>query len=171
MTFEIQHIPLAQARAANAILGFRGEHQYLSNFWYVPVEMYGITFPTIEHAFAAAKIDPKDPRNGSDPYSKMRKIAAMKTPQEAKYAGGPRGWVAMREDWDTIKADLILELLRRKFKHPELRAKLLATGDRDIYELNTHGDKIWGVLEKDGVMTGRSMLGILLMKLRAELRA
>lgn len=172
MNFDIKNIVIAEAAAKNAIVGFYGEYRFLSNFWYTPVKMYGITFPTVEHAFAAAKIDPTDGRNGPDPYQKMRDIAAMKKPQDAKRAGGRRGIVVMREDWDTVKEDLVLELIRRKFANPVLREKLLATGDRDLYEFNTHGDDIWGLLEKTpGVMTGRSMLGEMLMFIRAEIRA
>jgi predicted NAD-dependent protein-ADP-ribosyltransferase YbiA (DUF1768 family) len=34
---------------------FAGDYRWLSNFWYVDVEYEGVTYPTTEHAFQAAK--------------------------------------------------------------------------------------------------------------------
>ena len=93
---------------------------------------------------------------------------------DAKRLGRRRIWNAkpfMRSDWDSIKDNLIRVLIQRKFKDPALRAKLLATGDVDLFELNTWGDKIWGVVEKNGDLLGHNMLGQLLMQVRAEIRA
>lgn len=186
MDFSMKTLERGPLEAQNAILGFDGPTRFLSNFASSPVVMFGITFPTVEHAFAAAKLDP----NGgvftrAEVMAEMRRIATLPSPGEAKRAGRRRSWdgsqpdaVAtgperpfLRPDWDSVKEELILELIRRKFTHPVLRAKLLATGDALLFELNTWGDRIWGVTEKDGVLSGRNMLGEMLMAVRAEIRA
>ena len=60
------------------------------------------------------------------------------------------------------------KVLEYKFENPELRAKLLDTGDRELIEANTWHDTYWGVDKWSG--KGHNMLGKLLMKLRDELR-
>jgi ribA/ribD-fused uncharacterized protein len=58
--------------------------------------------------------------------------------------------------------------VRRKFEtHADIRAELLSTGDEILVE-NAPGDFYWGC-GADG--SGRNMLGIILMEVRAELRA
>ncbi len=169
MDLNMKRVSKAEVLAQNAIIDFDREFRFLSNFGAGPVTMYGIEFKTVEHAFAAAKIDPKDPRGHKvDPYTQMRTIAGKGTPGEAKKAGRR---VQMREDWDDIKPQLVLELVRRKFADPILAKKLLATGERPLYEGNTWGDRIWGVVEKNGILEGRNLLGEILMTVRAELRA
>ena len=68
----------------------------------------------------------------------------------------------MVENWDEIKADIMLKGLRAKFKNPELRKKLLATGNLPLHE-NSPTDMYWGIKGKD-------MLGKLIMKVREEIR-
>jgi predicted NAD-dependent protein-ADP-ribosyltransferase YbiA (DUF1768 family) len=60
----------------------------------------------------------------------------------------------------------MLDALRDKFSDPELRAKLLATGDEFLVEGNHWGDTYWGVCNGKG----RNMLGSLLMKVREEIK-
>lgn len=55
-----------------------------------------------------------------------------------------------RPDWEDVKVDIMLGLLRQKFQHPELGAKLLATGDAYLVEGNTWGDTFWGVFNGKG---------------------
>jgi len=56
--------------------------------------------------------------------------------------------------------------MRQKFKQPELKAKLLATGDAELIEGNHWGDIVWGVCRGKG----ENRLGKILMKVREELR-
>ena len=59
-------------------------------------------------------------------------------------------------------------LLAQKFRLGQpLGLRLIATGDAELVEGNTWGDRYWGVV--DGV--GENRLGELLMDRRAELRA
>ncbi len=137
------------------IAEFQGEYRFLSNFWPATVEFEGLTYPTVEHAYQSAKtLDT----------SERKRIAAMKTPEEAKRAGRA---LKQREDWEKVKFDVMETCVRYKFAHhDDLRAKLLATGDAELIEGNNWGDKIWG--QVDGV--GENRLGKILMKVRDDLR-
>ena len=55
--------------------------------------------------------------------------------------------------------------LRYKFSNPDLKEKLLATGNEELVEGNWWGDQYWGIC--DGI--GKNKLGKLLMKVRKEL--
>lgn len=177
MDFSQKAYARADLEAQGAIFEFRGKNFFLSNFFDSVVEMYGIRFPTVEHAFAAAKLDPNGGVHDRDAVLKeMRSIAQEPTPSKAKGRGRRRtfnGKPFLRDGWDEgVKDKLILELLRRKFADPMLRSWLLATGDALLVEGNEHRDRIWGmVMDADGIYRGRNMLGEMLMYLRSELRA
>jgi len=136
------------------ILSFDGEFAFLSNFSPSLLEYEGLTYPTLEHAFQAAKsLDP----------ARRIEIAELPTPGLAKRAGRK---VACRSDWDAVRVEVMRELLRIKFAPGSpLAAQLLATGDRRLVEGNWWNDRFWGVCR--GV--GRNMLGELLMQIRADL--
>ena len=139
---------------------FDGKYAYLSNFFPSPFEVDGITFPSVEHWFQAYKT--------TDP-AEFKAIATAETPGKSKRMG--RG-CKLRPDWEEVKTDVMLGGLRHKFENPELRAKLLATGDEELMEGNTWHDNTWGncVCQKCQNIPGRNMLGMLLMELRTEIR-
>ena len=65
-----------------------------------------------------------------------------------------------------MKIDIMRQVLKSKFtQNPELKAKLIATGDAELIEGNNWNDRFWGVCR--GV--GQNHLGKLLMEVRAEL--
>lgn len=147
------------------IIRFMGKNRFLSNFYPCIIGYEGTLFPSVEHAFQAAKTLDKPTRVA---------IAALPTAGHAK-RGGRR--VLLRPDWEKVKIDIMEELLRLKFKRPGLRVALLNTGDAELIEGNTWGDKFWGVdiriLEQrrgDGASAGLNMLGKLLMEERKRLR-
>jgi len=128
---------------------FRGEYFFLSNFF--PVEVFGQR--SVEHVYAAAKTLDAGWR---------KRILACDTPGQAKRLARK---APLREGWDAMKEDVMYKCLLYKFRHPELKAKLLATNDIEIVEENNWGDRYWGVC--DGV--GENRLGKLLMRVRDEL--
>ena len=139
---------------------FEGKYAFLSNFDHSPFTVDGVTFPTVEHWFQAFKtLDPIE----------FREVAAADTPGRAKRMGRH---VELRPDWEEIKTDVMMTGLRHKFAIPELRAKLLATGDEELMEGNTWHDNTWGhcVCQKCQNTPGRNMLGMLLMELRNEIK-
>ena len=149
-----------QKRDGDAIKEFEGEYAFLSNFYYAPVCYKGINYPTNEHYFQAMKTVDVELR---------KKIAAASTPGEAKRLGRH---VPLRPHWEDIKEKVMLSGLELKFTtHPDLREKLLATGQRDLVEGNYWHDNEWGncTCEKCKNQNGKNKLGICLMKVRAEL--
>ena len=58
-------------------------------------------------------------------------------------------------------------ICRAKFtQNPDLLKKLLDTGDAELVEGNTWGDKVWGVCNDEG----ENRLGKILMRIRSEIR-
>jgi ribA/ribD-fused uncharacterized protein len=132
---------------------FKGENRFLSNFWPAEVMLDGMLFPTVEHAYVAAKtLDPE----------KRAEIRLVNTAGQVKRLGRT---LDLRTDWDKVKLTIMEDLVRQKFQHPELAALLLATGDQELVEGNTWGDTFWGVCFD----VGCNHLGLILMKVRDEL--
>lgn len=131
---------------------FKGEYEFLSNFYPATVSYEGTVYPSVEHAFQAAKtLDPQ-----------MRLKIRLSNAAGAKKLGRQ---LDLRSDWETIKVDVMRELLKAKFSDPELRAKLKATGKEPLVEGNWWGDTFWGVCRD----RGENHLGVLLMEIRDSL--
>jgi ribA/ribD-fused uncharacterized protein len=141
---------------ATMILEFRGEYAFLSNFYPSEVSLDGIVYPTVEHAYQAAKtLNPTE----------REMILKLETPGRAKRAGMK---VFLREDWEDIKISVMTKLVRQKFtNHGILRDKLLKTNGLVLLEGNNWGDEFWGVNLRD--YDGHNHLGNILMKVRKEL--
>ena len=149
---------ISESSTPEPIPSFYGEFAFLSNFYPSPLTVDGIAFPTVEHAFQAAKTN--------DPETK-RQIAAKDTPGKAKRAGGKRGIVRdFDPNWETRKVDVMLSLVQQKFQDPQLREMLLQTGDRPLIEGNVWNDTFWGVCRGKGA----NNLGKILEQIRNELR-
>lgn len=147
-------------RLGAVIDSFTGPWAFLSNFYElrVPLRMSGIEFPTVEHAFQAAKTLDEEAR---------ARIAAAPTPARAKYLGRS---VGLRHDWEQIKLEVMESCVRAKFTNDEwLRLRLIATGGRELLEGNTWGDQFWGVDAR--THAGFNHLGRILMKVRGEINA
>jgi ribA/ribD-fused uncharacterized protein len=144
-----------------SISSFRGEYGFLSNFYSAPVKMYGIEYPTVEHAFVAAKtLDLKE----------RAWVRNCKTPADAKRLGRK---LTLRRDWNTFRLQAMYELVKRKFTdHEWLRKKLLATGNMEIREGNRWHDNFWGncTCPRCCGDRGQNHLGRILMQVRRELR-
>lgn len=152
------------------ITAFKGNYDFLSNFHPATVEMDGVEYPTVEHAFQAAKFLPEMvwSKVQGKPLLWREKIRQAPTPSEAKRFGrrGP-----LREGWDDMRVEVMLELVRWKFgAHEELQGKLLATGERELMEGNTWDDTFWGCVKVGERWVGENWLGLLLMQVRAELK-
>jgi ribA/ribD-fused uncharacterized protein len=160
---------LEEMQDRGAVLGFRGRHRFLSNFWEAEVEAYRLRFPSVEHAYVAAKIHPGDDApSRAAAREKMLEIARTPSPGAVKRLGRA---LSLRPDWEEVKLGFMTELVRRKFEgHPDLAQMLIDTGDVPIVELNRHGDTIWGmVMSGADDMIGRNMLGEILEARRAAL--
>ena len=133
---------------------FTGPYRFLSNFWLYAVAWEGVVFPTLEHAYQWTKQETDAGRAA---------VLAAATPGEAKRAGRAH---PVRFDWEFVKDDVMLDLLWIKFRDPYLADWLLGTGSAELVEGNAWGDTYWGVC--GGV--GENKLGLLLMRVRDELR-
>lgn len=137
----------------DVIASFTGEYYFLSNFFVAPVVYQGVRFENNEAAFQAAKCP-----------ERMREFCKL-NPQSAKRLGRS---VLLRPDWEEIKYDVMYQVCKAKFQqNPDLGQKLLKTGNAELIEGNTWGDRIWGVCK--GI--GENNLGKTLMRVRDELRS
>lgn len=142
------------------ITEFKNGFRWLSNFYLAEVEFEGKRYASSEHAYQAAKtLDLKKREELQMGFG----LELAHNPGKAKHWGRR---VAMRPDWDDVRVSVMKTILRDKFtRHPDLRQKLLETGDRELVEGNTWGDRFWGVC--NGV--GENNLGKVLMEIRVEL--
>ena len=133
---------------------FDGRYSFLSNFYRSPVTLDGLEYPSVEHAYQAAKT--------TDPEERATVREAL-TPGLAKRLGRQ---VHLRPDWEDVKLAVMADLLRQKFDRPPLAKALLETGDEELVEVNYWRDTYWGVFHG----TGENHLGRLLMERREQLR-
>lgn len=132
------------------INGFFGEFRFLSNFYPAMVIFEGFVYPTVEHAYQAAKTLDEEER---------KKIRYAKTPRDAKALGYKVKW---RSDWNDVRVSIMRELLIKKFSTDDFKRALATTQGFTLIERNNWGDVFWGVC--NGV--GENILGKLLMEIR-----
>ena len=138
--------------------GVKGPYGWCSNFAPSPIELEGRVWPTVEHWFQAQKF------RGTDREEEIRKATS---PMIAARMGRSRK-APLREDWETVKDEVMGLGLRAKFtQHVALGGLLRATGDAHIVE-HTDNDHYWA---DGGDGSGRNRLGELLMAVREDLRA
>lgn len=139
--------------ADKVINSFRGEYFFLSNFYMAPVVYNGRLFTNSEAAFQAQKSKNPD---------RIKYFCNM-NPYEAKRQGRR---LPLRDDWENVKIDIMYNIVLAKFtQNPELKEKLLATGDAYLEEENNWGDRVWGTVNG----FGHNHLGKILMDVRDRL--
>jgi ribA/ribD-fused uncharacterized protein len=152
----------------NSINEFRGEYEFLSNFYErdIVVTFFPAfpgeyrTAPTNEHAFQACKTD--DPDVATLILQAGNAKLAKQLGQSAKLLDV--------EDWNNKRVDVMEQINRLKYEqHLDLKLRLMGTGSRDLVEGNTWKDEFWGVSKKTGL--GENHLGKILMKIRFDLFA
>lgn len=137
------------------ILGFRGEYRFLSNFWLVDLNIEGEVYKSSEHYYMAMKTT-------NDIW--RQRIMDAPSGAKAKRIGKT---VPLRADWhEKYKNQTMLYALIHKFRIPEMREMLTATGDAYIEETNNWNDVYWGVCNGEG----KNMLGRMLMYVRGRNR-
>jgi len=142
--------------------GFDNKYSFLSNFYACQVEYEGITYPTSEHAFQAAKtLDPE----------KRKWIAAAPTPGQAKRRGHA---VELRPDWEEVKDNVMLDIVREKFKNEDMRSRLITAiceGYDGFCEDNYWHDNYWGncTCPKCCNIEGQNQLGKIIMQVANEI--
>jgi N-glycosidase YbiA len=134
---------------------FTGKYRFLSNFWPCKNLIYqGLTYPTVEHAYVAAKTIDGNMRVA---------IQNTATAGQVKRLGRQ---LILREDWEEIKLPIMTTLVYDKFfLNPDLAQMLLETGEQELVEGNTWGDMFWG----EYLGSGLNHLGKILMSVRKQL--
>lgn len=142
---------MRKTRVEPPILGFHGEFEFLSNFYPCRIFYENVWYESSEHAYQAAKTTNK--------YD-LAYVAVQPTPAKAKMIVKN---LPHRSDWsDSLKLQIMEDILRIKFAIPKLRLKLLATKDAYLEETNYWNDRFWGVCNSSGF----NHLGEILMKIR-----
>lgn len=136
------------------IHSFQGANRFLSNFWPCQITYEGITYPSTEAAYQAAKTLDQAER---------KKMSKMRPGDSKKYGRQ----LELRADWESVKLQVMEDVLRLKFfPGTKLSELLLLTHPHELREGNTWGDTFWGICRGKG----ENHLGKLLMKRREELR-
>ena len=148
-------------RASQLVIEFystREAYGAFSNFAPHSIELDRVRWPTVEHYFQAQKF-------AGTPH--VEAIRQAPSPTLDARMGRSRAR-PLRPDWELVKDKIMLRAVRAKFaQHADLAALLLATGDALIVE-RSRRDRYWG---NGGDGSGANKLGLILMSVRAELRA
>lgn len=145
--------------------GFDGPNQYafLSNFYIgETIHVFGMAWVTGEHAFQGMKTEDMEERDH---------IRRAPSPGAAKARGRKCN---LRDDWEAVKFDVMMAVLRRKFTLDRIEGKaLVKTRSMLLVEGTAWNDRVWGVSHNGDLpkAKGRNWLGTLLMARRAELQA
>lgn len=128
-------------------------YTFLSNMYPSIVVYNNNKYPTVEHAYQAAKtLDTKE----------QYKIWLCNNPYEAKKIGKT---LTLRDDWCDVRIEIMKDLIHQKFSDKILKEKLLNTGDQELIEGNYWGDYFWGKVNGKGL----NWLGKILMEERSKI--
>ena len=144
---------------ADTVFFFSHAFDPLNNWSAHQVQLWGNTFPTTEHGFHYRKFDEIKPELAAQILAAPSPFIALELAKQYKNR--------RRADWDTIKIDIMTELVRAKAnQHEDVRDCLLATGTKRIVE-NSPWDDFWGIGQEG---TGDNHMGKILMLVRNELQ-
>ena len=147
-------------------------HKWLSNFHVAkPFEYKGNEYTTVEHAFHAQKIDPSMSKTIKDEYRSNLIVGGRYglDPRKAKKFGSSKNFkkngYRLNPEWDDRRVQIMEDILTHYYNaNPELKQKLLETGDAPLIHRGYRIDAFWGE-KKDA---GENHHGHILMKLRSK---
>lgn len=139
---------------------FEGACAFLSNFYMHTFELCNVEMKSGEHAFQAMKcVDETECHN----------ILDASTPGIAKKIGRS---VFLRSDWEEVKDEVMLKVVRAKFTGDTMIFRQLQlTGTQMLVEGNRWHDNYWGdcYCAKCEGIDGQNVLGTIIMQVRSEL--
>jgi ribA/ribD-fused uncharacterized protein len=147
------------------------EFKEFSTGYDAPMQIDGVTFPTVEHYLQWSKAKQF---GDAEAQGKIMKTASAKSVKSY----GDKVKDVKEEEWAEKRDQVMRIALKAKFmQHPDLKAKLLSTADRPIGEANAR-DKYWSIgtgadtskAKIPSKWPGKNRLGALLMELRSELK-
>lgn len=131
------------------VLGFFEYHRPLSNFHLEPFVWQGVTWPSSENAYQAAK-------GGPEYYQVFSKYS----PNDSKKQGR---MIPLIDNWNENRIVFMRDILIQKFHQcPIARNVLISTGNALLVEKNWWSDVFWGECDS----YGENNLGKLLMEIR-----
>jgi ribA/ribD-fused uncharacterized protein len=140
------------------IVTFITAQSSFSNWSAHQLDVWGRTFPTVEHAYHFKKFEHAD-------RAWAERIATAKSAYAAKQLAHSKP--IDHTTWNAIRESVMLELLRAKLaQHADVRQALLETGGSVIAEVGNDADDFWGY-GPNGL--GQNTLGKLWMYLRGTL--
>lgn len=158
----------AFADTSKVIDRFRGEYEFLSNFYRAALRVEGEVYPGSEWAFNALKtLDPEQ----------RRAVRLAPTASKAKALGQRVDLRVPKAEWDDrVRYEVMDQVLAAKFTDHALRIALLRTGDALLIEgtgdeKRAWHDQAWGqcYCDRHRATAGTNALGLALMRLRAYL--
>lgn len=131
--------------------GFTKEYAFLSMFFDKQITFNDLTYKNAEAAYQAQKTDNEA----------MRKKFTRLLPTEAIRRAEK---LSLRDDWDSIKDEVLYQINKTKFGDVVLRQKLIETGQEELINVINY-------IDERGVFNGKgeNKLGKVLMKIREEL--
>lgn len=127
-----------------------------SNFSLHGIEIDGLYYPTVEHFYQSQKFP-------DEVYSE--KIRKAGTPKDAALMEKTSA-VQVRQDWETVKTEIMTIGVRKKFETHDSVKKLLQSTKNLLLIENSPYDNYWGI-GRTG--TGFNQLGTVLMRVRKSL--
>lgn len=121
----------------------------------------GKTYASSEHAYQASKATTEGDHE------------LIRNQISAKMSKRYGSEIKIRKDWENVKYDIMLEIVKTKFKDIYLKKLLLETGTEYLEETNFWHDNTWGncTCGRDKCKgKGKNHLGEILMKIRKELK-
>lgn len=138
---------------------FKDDYSFLSNFTWLetPIKENGIEYYTSEAYYMSQK---------TSLIEEKALLGGRITGAQAKKIGRA---VTLVPNFDSIKDDCMRKAIQYKFSddNPNLKAKLIDTGDKELVEGNYWHDLYWGRCLKTG--NGLNMLGKIIMEVRDDL--
>jgi ribA/ribD-fused uncharacterized protein len=114
-------------------------------------EYKGVKYPTVEHAFHAQKLDPKDDK--LEEYQNLFTDEDL-DPNEAKRLGGKKYFkennYKIRDDWNDKRLEIMRECTEAYYKeNKDMMKRLVETGDKKLIHKGFRIDGFWGVNKKE----------------------
>jgi N-glycosidase YbiA len=156
---------LARQRQVGLYFYANGRPFYeFTNFWtcFPQIVIAGESWSTSEHYYQAQKFPV-----GSAAYKSVQSAATARDVFDL--ANGTNGTFKshIRSDWNSISLKVMMTVVRAKFsQNSQLKALLLSTGQATLVENAGQNDPFFGA---GADMNGVNHLGIILMRVRAEL--
>ena len=132
------------------------DFSFLRNDYSANVILDDEIYPSVEHAYQAAKTQNID----------LRKKIQNASVHEARKIG--KNEITIPLTWDTDRLVVMKQLQKSKYTdNLNLKLKLLLTGNEEIIQGGTMPDKFWG---QDDFGDGKNHNGKIIMKVREEIK-